>query len=278
MSIRRILVMSRPRFWSYLAGPYLIGYTLAANSIDSFFTLPFLYTLFYFLIPANLFLYGINDYFDRDVDRKNPKKTSYESRVTVDEMPAVLNFTLISLIFTLPLFAYMNAYGLAILLCFLLLSAFYSVPPIRFKTMPFFDSASNMLYILPGLLGFAQISPSIVSFSTLVYLSCWPAAMHLFSAIPDIDADRGAKINTSATYFRKTWSLTVCLLLWLIFAVFATSVNPLFVVSFMYPSIPLYLLYHHDVSIESVYRKFPLFNTFIGTILFAYLFITQFYR
>jgi hypothetical protein len=72
-------------------------------------------------------------------------------------------------------------------------------------------------------------------------------------------------------------SLLVCFLLWFIFAVFTTSINPYFVVSFIYPAIPLYLLYHKDVRIESVYAKFPIINTVIGAVLFGYLVYIKFY-
>lgn len=266
MNIQRVIAMSRPRFWSYLVGSYLIGYTLGSQNVNDFFSFQFLYTFFYFLIPANLFLYGINDYFDRIADRKNPK-----------EMPAVLNFTLISLIFTLPLFAYLNPYSLVVLLCFLLLSAFYSTPPVRFKTMPFFDSASNMLYLLPGILGYAQFSQPSLSIFTILFLSCMPAGIHLLSTTAHIEADRRAGINTSATYLGKTRSLIACLILLLIFAIYATSVNPLFVISFIYPSIPLYLLYHDEVTVESLYLKLPFANALMIALLFGYLYISKFY-
>ena len=33
----------------------------------------------YFLIPANILIYGINDIFDYDTDKLNPKKGTYEA-------------------------------------------------------------------------------------------------------------------------------------------------------------------------------------------------------
>ncbi|USN55326.1 MAG: hypothetical protein H6765_01665 [Candidatus Peribacteria bacterium] len=36
----------------------------------------------YFLRPANIFLYGINDIHDYETDKANPKKLSYEQVVT----------------------------------------------------------------------------------------------------------------------------------------------------------------------------------------------------
>lgn len=276
MNIRRIITISRPRFWSYLAGPYLIGYVLVASSVKDFYSFPFLYSVFYFLLPANFFLYGINDYFDRKIDRVNPRKKTHESIVESHESTTVLNFVLISLIFAMPMWAFLNPYALSILFCFLLLGAFYSAPPIRLKTIRFFDSFSNILYILPGLLGYAQLLPDIVSFSNLLYLACWPIAMHLFSAIADIDADKKANIQTTATYLGRTKGLLACLVLWVVFAAYVTSIDDLYVFSFVYPSIPLYLLYHREVKIERLYWKFPMLNTLIGAALFLYLYMSKF--
>lgn len=38
----------------------------------------------YFLLPANLFLYEINDIFDADVNRENPNKGTRETRYRGD--------------------------------------------------------------------------------------------------------------------------------------------------------------------------------------------------
>ncbi|MEF8937724.1 MAG: lycopene elongase, partial [Halovenus sp.] len=67
--------LSRPRFWFYLAGPVIVGVVYGASSQADLFT-PLTVELFlYFLIPANIFLYGINDIFDADIDQLNPKKS-----------------------------------------------------------------------------------------------------------------------------------------------------------------------------------------------------------
>ena len=73
-----IISISRPRFWSYLAGPWAVGMVSAANSIYDFQNILFWLGLLFFLWPANFLLYGINDYTDRDTDKFNPKKKDYE--------------------------------------------------------------------------------------------------------------------------------------------------------------------------------------------------------
>jgi len=77
---RYLLKLSRPRFWLYLAGPVAVGVVYASASTADLFT-PTTLTLFaYFLLPANVLLYGVNDVFDADVDEKNPKKEGREVR------------------------------------------------------------------------------------------------------------------------------------------------------------------------------------------------------
>jgi 4-hydroxybenzoate polyprenyltransferase len=41
--------------------------------------------LFYFLIPANILIYGVNDMFDYETDKLNPKKGTYEALVTPEK-------------------------------------------------------------------------------------------------------------------------------------------------------------------------------------------------
>lgn len=266
MNLSRLLAISRPRYWAYLAGSYLIGFAIASNQVNDFFSLPFAYSFFYFLIPANFFLYGLYDYFDRVPAKKE----------TADNA-SLLNFLLISLIFTLPLFALVSTHTLVILLCFLTVAVFYNAPPMRFRSMAFFDCASQLIYILPGYFGYMQLTGKSLPFFTILYLACWPAAMYLFSIIPSIDADKKANVTTSATYLGETWSLLVCLVLWLIFAVYVTSLNPFFVVTFIYPSIPLYLLYHTEKSIDTFHYRLPYVNTLAAAVLFGYLYISKFY-
>jgi len=83
-----LCVLSRPRFWFYLAGPVVVGVAVAAQSVDDLFT-PMTIGLFaYFLLPANVLLYGVNDIFDVEVDAENPKKTDKEARWQGDRVVA----------------------------------------------------------------------------------------------------------------------------------------------------------------------------------------------
>ena len=79
--INYLLKLSRYRFWLYLGGTYLTGFIIGANSLTHFTTGKFLLHLIYFMIPANILLYGINDLFDQDTDIFNHKKDDKEVKI-----------------------------------------------------------------------------------------------------------------------------------------------------------------------------------------------------
>jgi 4-hydroxybenzoate polyprenyltransferase len=74
-----IFKISRPRFWLYLAGPYLVGYAAGVHFIKDFLNLCFFVYFFFFLSIANIFLYGVNDLYDHDTDIKNERKGKDEN-------------------------------------------------------------------------------------------------------------------------------------------------------------------------------------------------------
>ena len=63
-----LVALSRPRFWFYLAGPVVVGVAVAATSVDELFGSTAVALFAYFLLPANVLLYGVNDIFDAEVD------------------------------------------------------------------------------------------------------------------------------------------------------------------------------------------------------------------
>lgn len=155
--LRYLLVLSRPRFWLYLAGPVVIGVVYAAGSRGDLIT-PLSVALFaYFLVPANVFLYGVNDVFDADIDTENPKKDEGpEVRFSGERW--VLAVVIGSGLLAVPFALVVGPAGKVTLAAFLVLAVEYSAPPFRFKTTPGLDSLSNGLYVLPGVLAFTAVA------------------------------------------------------------------------------------------------------------------------
>lgn len=263
-----IYSLSRPRFWFYLAGPYLVGFAIVQTQFRDMLSFQFLYGLFFFLIPANVFLYGINDLSDRDTDAFNPKKTSRELKTTDSNRGIYLNAVLISAALAAPLFIMMPLFASLLLLVFMLLSAFYSAPPFRLKAKPFVDSASNILYAFPAFIAMYQFAGTTLPLPALAAIFAWTAAMHLFSAIPDITSDSKAGLRTTAVVLGERWSLFTCALLWTFTAVISVFYSMMFIFMFAYPTLCFWLLKERSAHIERIYWLFPYINTVIGFMLY----------
>jgi len=260
-----LLRTSRPRFWLYLAGPVVVGVAYAATAPDGLFG-PLAVALFaYFLLPANVFLYGVNDVFDADVDVENPKKDEREVRYRGDRLvPALVAVAgLLGLAF-LPL---LPPVGAAAMVAFLLLSVEYSAPPLRFKTTPLLDSVSNGLYVLPGVVAYAAVAGTAPPAAAVAGAWLWAMGMHTFSAIPDIEPDRAAGIETTATALGERRTYAYCAGCWLAAAAVFATVHPfLGGVLAVYPAFVAGIVVA-GVAVDRAYWWFPALNTLAGMVL-----------
>ena len=132
---RFLLRVSRPRFWFYIFGPYIVG--LIAGVVTRNELLDWRTILFavYFLFPANLLIYGVNDIFDYETDRLNEKKLDYESLVETNQHKSlaiwIADFNLpciiTALIFVSTTWIALTGFHLPVLTCHLHTKAFQRV-------------------------------------------------------------------------------------------------------------------------------------------------------
>lgn len=268
-ALAELLKVSRFRFWIYAAGPYVVGYTLGASRFEDFLRPEYYVYLFYFFVPANVLIYGINDYFDLDTDAANPKKDAKELRA-VGEVRARLRRMLAAVIaLSLTLMAFQDDTARLLFGGFLFLTVFYSAPPLRFKSKPFIDFASNYLYIMPGVFGHYIASGRFPEPPVLVAAFCHIAAMHIFSAIPDIEYDRKAGLLTTPVLIGKVPALILVTAFWsglVYFAVTLTGFHPLSFLSLVYVLVPIsVLVFRRDIN--RVYWYLPYINTALGGLL-----------
>ena len=260
-----LLRLSRPRFWFYLAGPVVVGAVYAADSVSELFS-PLAVALFaFFLVPANVLLYGVNDVFDAGIDARNPKKEGREVRYQGGRVVAGVVFAsgLVGLGFVpfLPWPALL-AFG-----SFYLLAIEYSAPPFRFKTTPLFDSTSNGLYVLPGIVAYAALAGTYPPIAALLGAWLWTMGMHTFSAIPDIEPDRESGIRTTATVLGERYTYVYCGACWLAAAVAFWFVHPFFAALLgIYPLV-VFGVVASDIDVEQAYWWYPVINTFVGTVM-----------
>jgi len=258
--------LSRPRFWLYLAGPLVVGVVYGASTPAEFFS-PVTVALFlYFLVPANLFLYGVNDVFDRDIDEINPKKADEGKEVRYNGSSAVTVTVVAAALLGLGFVPVLPVPALVAFAGFYLLGYAYSAPPVRFKTTPFLDSLSNGLYILPGVVGYTTLTGSVPPLLAVVAGWAWTMGMHTFSAIPDIEPDRAAGIRTTATVLGERRTLAYCAACWLVAAALFAGVHPAVgAVLAVYPLFVAIVLRSIDAS--RAYWWFPVLNTIVGALL-----------
>jgi len=95
----------------------------------------------------------------------------------------------------------------------------------------------------------------------------WTMAMHTFSAIPDIAADRRAGIATTATVLGERRASAYCGLVWIVAAVAFAAVHPLVgAVLAVYP-VALLAIVLADIPVERAYWWFPWLNATVGAVL-----------
>jgi len=266
--IRWLFKISRPRFWIYILGPYVIG-VLAASPVGNW---PLVVALsIYFTLPANLLIYGVNDIFDYETDKHNPKKEAYETLVKPKDQQLLWRWIAITntpFLLVLPFVGNNGRWGFA---GFLFFSVFYSMPPIRAKVRPLIDSIFNTLYIFPGVVGYAVVAKSLPSFELCLAATFWCMAMHAYSAVPDSEADKKAKIATIATQLGKVNTLIFCLVCYAFAAGLSIATLGLFsiVAGSLYGfMIILTLQTRSSKGVMRLYSLFPGINMTVGMLLF----------
>lgn len=271
--------LSRPRFWIYTGGTYVVGYSIGMADWHAFLQPAYLVALIYFFFPANLFIYGVNDLFDEATDRNNPKKGDREYRFASADRGRLVSLVALSLTAAAILgIAVPDPRLILVLLGFLFLAGFYSAPPFRFKRVPFLDFCSNYLYVIPGVYGFVLASGAWPPAWLLVGGFLHIAAMHLFSAIPDIECDQAAGITTTAVFLGRERSLLFCLALWTglsVLTISASGLHPLSLLVLAYPAVPALLLAAGTIPIERMYWGLPALNTALGGLLFVVMTVSK---
>ncbi|MFC6733397.1 MULTISPECIES: prenyltransferase [unclassified Haladaptatus] len=260
-----LLRLSRPRFWFYLAGPVIVGAAYGADSLGALLSPVAIALFLYFLVPANVFLYGVNDIFDRDVDTENPKKADKEVRYSGNR--TALAVILVSGLLGLAFVPFLPAVALGVFAVYYFLAIEYSAPPFRFKTTPLLDSVSNGLYILPAVIAYVTLAGELPPTLAIVGGWLWTMGMHTFSAIPDIEPDRSAGIRTTATALGARRTYVYCAACWFAAAVAFALVHPLLGALLVVYPLLVFGIVASDVGVEEAYWWYPAVNTVVGMVL-----------
>ena len=191
---------SRPFSWPNTALP-----CLAAALLSGRLSAAVVLATLYFTLPYNVLLYGVNDLFDHDSDRLNPRKggliegglvgPSRRSRLL--GLVAATNLPLLLAIFLLS-----RPAAAAALVLTVISALVYSAPPLRLKERPGLDSATSALhFVLPAVCGalVAGAALSELPWRFLLAFFLWGTASHALGAIQDVEFDRAAGMRSIAT-------------------------------------------------------------------------------
>ena len=199
-TLLRILGASRPLSWVNTAFPFLAAYLVTGGSMDTRFYLG----TFFFLIPYNIAMYGINDVFDFESDILNPRKGGVEGTVLAREHHRTLLWA--AAISCVPFVVYLYTVGTRASGIWLTISLFallaYSVPGLRFKERPFLDSVtSSVHFVSPALIAGTMSPGGVNAWFTwcMVAFFLWGTASHALGAIQDVTADRQGGLSSIAT-------------------------------------------------------------------------------
>ena len=266
----RLFQVSRPRFWFYVFGPFIVGALVGAPDPRAYLSWTSLLWALFFLFPANLLIYGANDIFDYETDRRNAKKQGYELLVTPADHRALWRAIALFCLPFAPLLLWAPRACWFCLAGFLFFSLFYSAPPIRAKARPILDSVFNVLYIFPGALGYFLTGGHNFSLALFGAAWLWAMAMHAYSAVPDISADQDANVPTVATFLGLRGTLWFCLVLY----VGAAGISLPFLgwLSVVLGAIYTILMVRSlgagtEAGVMKIYRVFPFVNALAGAAL-----------
>jgi 4-hydroxybenzoate polyprenyltransferase len=149
---------------------------------------------------------------------------------------------------------------------FFVLGAAYSAPPLRLKTRPPLDSLSNGLYILPGAAAYAALTGTAPPLAALAGGWLWTMAMHTYSAVPDIEPDRRAGIETLATVLGRDRALAYCAVCWLLSAAAFALLDPRAgLLLLVYPAL-VGVIALRDVDVDRAYWWYPGVNAVVGAV------------
>jgi len=274
--LRNFFPTSRPRFWRYVLGSYYVGLVAWAGFLQLWdmwhiFTFQSIWFFLYFSYPANLLIYGVNDIFDYETDKHNPKKQDYEWLIT-PEKQQLLRFVIAWLnIPFLFLSILPNTWSYIRLFIFLWSSLFYSAPPIRAKARPILDTiVSALVYIAPWYVWYYLSGWSHFSWFVSLALLARNMAMHAYSAIPDIEADSMANISTVATLYGKKGTLIFCIACYMLSIICSLPYLWWFSIVWWLVYIVM-MIVSFSGNLFRLYTFFPWINWIIWFLLFRYI-------
>lgn len=211
----QVLLASRPLSWVNTALPFAAAYVFTTREID----VRLLVGSLFFLVPYNLLMYGVNDVFDYESDKRNPRKGGAEGALLDEGLHrlTLLSAALVPVPFVIWLLFVGSWAAAAVLLVMLFAVIAYSAPGLRFKERPVLDSATSSTHFVgPAVYGFvlAGADLGLTHVLILVAFFLWGMASQAFGAVQDVQADRAGGLGSIATVFGAARTVRLALAAW----------------------------------------------------------------
>lgn len=274
-------MLSEPKMWVYNGGLFFFGVILStyatrltANAATHFSIANIFPVLLYglwFAAMTNVFAITLNNYFDRDEDKTNPKKIAYGAVATDRDRTAVRIGIAISLLtFIFLELLYPNKYIVAFGIIFFVSNTLYSAPPIRAKRYLIFDTLIGPFYYLSIISsGYAVLSHTWPNWSVLSFSFCyWLAIEIYYNKVIDLENDRLTHPYSTVVLLGKQRSLLLAGLLMCIAGIYFYTLDPLFALVVL-PHIGMFAASYHTSSNEKllyIYSKSYMLNNLLGFI------------
>jgi lycopene elongase/hydratase (dihydrobisanhydrobacterioruberin-forming) len=218
MDLKRVILTSRPAMWAWPALIFLVG----IGDFSNLSTLAVI-ELALFTFPLNYYLYGVNDLYDSESDRLNPRKDGVQGIVPSDSEMSFLKKTtwIAPAIFLLVALVTRNPEHIGFSVFFIFLCFAYSHRLIRLKEIPLIDSlTSALIYCLPGIIAYSLHAP-VSSFPLEALLILLPyMGIHSLTTLLDEDEDAKVGMTTIGVVFGRNGTAIFSLLAFAICAAF----------------------------------------------------------
>jgi 4-hydroxybenzoate polyprenyltransferase len=201
MAFARLVKASRPVMWV----PTMLAYLVGMESFRNFSPLALL-ELALFAFPLNFFLYGLNDVYDLETDRANPRKGDAQGLlISEGERRFLLKAVYLPPLVALSCAARFGSAAHALMMGLFVLSSFaYSHPWIRAKGIPFVDTFTSATVYLSPILVARTIHAPLVSLDPALLLLLLPASgIHTVTTLTDYEEDRRANVTTTAVFLGR---------------------------------------------------------------------------
>ena len=265
--LSRLVVISRPVLWVNTIGPAVMAMWIGGE----LFNPEIIPLLIWLTVPFNLWLYGINDIFDRETDLLNARKGGVQGAVlAVSEIKWVLwGIAITNIPFLIYFFLNYSLAANIWIVVYYLFFLNYSAPPLRWKSRPFWDAGSNIDYAFP--LVFVALALNYeVNWIGAIGLMLWGVAKQAYDAIQDIYEDRAVGIETTATKLDIKGTVIWSTVFWSIATVMFLIVNiPLGIANGIYVGYLLYNQYKKP-TLDEARRLYPAsiaFPYIVGTVI-----------